>query len=1370
MRDRGDGGCSGGESGEVTNVLQCIEFEASALHAASLQAAGRSSLGGGDGGDAMQWVREHRVTYCGTPVHLQNHSQSQSQYQSQNQNQVQNQYQDQNMSMNMRLKSKPVQSVRDISPSLAIARALPSVPPTAPAPSKLRVSFSKHSTSAAAASSDERCRPLAVAGPAVTKSNLKRPVSRPLDSRISPRSREPSPPAPPAPHDSDEIDLQDVIQERYHSLLRQMRTGSSNERSSSNSRGVSKMPTRASTSMNSSSSNSTSTSTSMSTSSLALLAPARTATAATTAATAGAATLSSAPLHIAGQAEVGKMEEIEKGRDAGHSTLYATDPVLISTTPYTDRYQNAQSRHTTPSLQRGRGAGTGTGAGAGAVRVTRRKFEDPALKAVSRAALSAGPTHTQSHTLQHTQPHSQPHTQPQGGAPAIMKRSVSPQSVLKNVPRNISVSPGRTSMSSKRAVSPKLQRSPLSGTAEGSKPGRGHGEAAGEAAGQVAGVAAGKAQGESVGETAGEGSNKRPTSPCTVPLSVLLGAVSRSESSQEEHSALKSITQSTSETDSLTTRGSSLKPVEHDTVGRMKGSVSADSLLSTARSLHPPIILNPSIDPIVRTGGRDESNSGSDCTPSDSRSSSRSESRSRSDSRSRSSSPIRTAQYGGDSSMSPGSARDAGYSPSVTLQPDATPEGYRQDVGSYSSTWSASATLSPDSLSSRPLNRLPDIDTVASSVRSRISTVSAVTATRAATSAVAAVAYSVPSSSSSVESRKSAHLYGDDEFDRDDNSNRHRDRDRSDERRMVSDEEGMGDSGSRGSRGSGQRGSDRERDRERGRDTDILSDNYTSSVRSRVSSAVSGTTAAVAVRGARGAIEAPSTSSPLSSSSSPQSQLSAHLYGDDELYSDREGVMMSQTEDERVMESGREREWVGDGDSRGSRQHDRNRNRDGDRDSDREIDSDRDRDRDRDTLSGMNMESSSLQSQGSRQRDRDGGRYRDTVILSDIDTVVSSVLSRVSIVSAVPVVTATRAATSSSSVESRTSAHLYGDKNLENKRGRNRDKERARDRDGDSIKQRSFGVRDSGSKLTDRDITFSTLPESCPSLQSVSPSSDVLSSGLASLQEYSPDTHLQDGYVASVSSASTPASASASASPSEYSMNSADKSLASRLRLAVLSPAAEFSLQRLLSQGAQECQFSPLPSGCGTPVRSIKKDPPPIDFTGVLSRSRSRIDVLDVWIDKVNAIWAVKMVTEESEEPCKRIAASLEGGFKNEEVQSVLGPPPLLVLKQRSAERTVRAFKEKLSMREMRAEIDASLQDLALIQRNEVLSWDANDALRVVTKAARRATAAAAGQAVLRVSKYEEQVRAVCDDVIAARHWNPFVQSVTQEVEVSACT
>jgi hypothetical protein len=739
--------------------------------------------------------------------------------------------------------------------------------------------------------------------------------------------------------------------------------------------------------------------------------------------------------------------------------------------------------------------------------------------------------------------------------------------------------------------------------------------------------------------------------------------------------------------------------------------------------------------------------------------------------------------------MTPGSARGAGYSPSVTSHPDATPEGYRQDEGSYSSTWSASATLSPDSLSSRPLNRLSDIDTVASSVRSRVSTVSAATTTGGgAAGAVAAVAYSVPSSSSSNESRKSAHLYGDDEFDRNNDRDMDRDRNWNEERMMVSDEDGVGDSGSRGSRGSRQRGSDRERDRV----TDILSDDYSmaSSVRSRVSSAaVSGTPAAIA---ARGAIEAPSTSSPLSSSSSPESQLSAHHYGDDELHSDSERVMVSQREEERVMVSGREREWVGDSDSRGSRQHDRNRNRDRDRGRDRDreqrdIDSggewDRDKVRGMNKMSGEDKESFSLQSQGSRQRDRDGSRYCDKVILSDIDTVSSSVRSRLSTVSAAPVVTATRGATSSSSVESRTSAHLNGDNKLDNSRGRNRDKERERDGDGDSVKERSVGVRDSGSKLTDRDITFSTLPESCPSLQSVSPSSDALSSGLASLQEYSPDTHLQDGYLASVSSASTPAStlasasastpasASASVSPSEYSMNSADKSLASRLRLAVLSPAADFSLQRLLSQGAQGCLFSPLPSGCGTPVRSVKKDPPPIDFTGVLSRSRSRIDALDVWEEKVNAIWALKMVTEESEEPCKRIAQSLEGGFKSEEeVESVLGPPPLLVLKQRSAERTVRAFKEKLSMREMRAEIDASLQDLALIQRNEVLSWDANDALRVVTKAARRATAAAADQAVLRVSKYEEQVRAVCDDVIAARHWNPFVQSVKQEVEVSTCT
>ena len=689
------------------------------------------------------------------------------------------------------------------------------------------------------------------------------------------------------------------------------------------------------------------------------------------------------------------------------------------------------------------------------------------------------------------------------------------------------------------------------------------------------------------------------------------------------------------------------------------------------------------------------------------------------------------------------------------------------------------------------------------------------------------------SSLSSLESQASPHVCSDDKRDRE----RNRDRDR--ESRTIGGCEGMVDSDSRGSRGSRQRDTDGVRDRTGDRDRQSDTDTASSSVRSHLSRAPAVTAGATSRAASSAVAVAPTASS--SSSSYPESQISAHLCGNDELHGnrnedghrdrdrdrDRERDRDRNRDRDSERDSERERMPVkGDGsgtvdtNSRGSRDvkqregdGDGSRHRDNKGGDERQRDGDRGRDRARDRLSDVDKENTSLQSylsaagratsrgtsppsspqrysslhscdddvgerererkevicnrgdeegmidgdssgrgsrssgqrdtDGARDRDRDRDRERDTDRPSDNNTATSSVRSR----------TSEAQAPSPAPADEQ---HMGRDEE--------REKERLQDGDGDSIKERSFGMRDSTSKLTDRDITLSTLPESPPSLQSASasPSSDALSSGLSSFKGYSPDTRVQGA---------TASSPSASPSLSDYSVNSADKSLASRLRQALQSPAADFSLHRLLSQSAQGCSFSPLESTSATPFRYAKRDPLPIDLTGVLSRSRNKIDMLDVWIEKENLMWTANIVPEGSEVPYKRVAESLLGRFKNEEeVELVLGPGLLHGLKQRSADRASRVLKDKLSMREMKAEIDASLQDLALLQRNEALSWDANDVLRSITKFTRRASAAAADQAVQRLSKYEDRVRAVCDDVIAARQWSPFVQSVMQEIEVSTCT
>ena len=71
MRDRDDGSFSGAD-GDVKNVLQLLEFEAAALHSASQEAF----VKGADGCDAMQWVRDRRLTCCGlgNAQHVHSHS------------------------------------------------------------------------------------------------------------------------------------------------------------------------------------------------------------------------------------------------------------------------------------------------------------------------------------------------------------------------------------------------------------------------------------------------------------------------------------------------------------------------------------------------------------------------------------------------------------------------------------------------------------------------------------------------------------------------------------------------------------------------------------------------------------------------------------------------------------------------------------------------------------------------------------------------------------------------------------------------------------------------------------------------------------------------------------------------------------------------------------------------------------------------------------------------------------------------------------------------------------------------------------------------------------------------------------------------
>ena len=119
-----------------------------------------------------------------------------------------------------------------------------------------------------------------------------------------------------------------------------------------------------------------------------------------------------------------------------------------------------------------------------------------------------------------------------------------------------------------------------------------------------------------------------------------------------------------------------------------------------------------------------------------------------------------------------------------------------------------------------------------------------------------------------------------------------------------------------------------------------------------------------------------------------------------------------------------------------------------------------------------------------------------------------------------------------------------------------------------------------------------------------------------------------------------------------------------------------------------------------------------------------------------------------------------------EEMESILGPLPSLTIKNRAIERGAAVALDKLSMKAMQSQVDAALQDLAVMRRNEVLSWEANDLLRNTAKSARKAAAAVAETAVSRLRRRKERVRVLRADTEAASKWNSFLQAILGEIEV----
>ena len=121
-------------------------------------------------------------------------------------------------------------------------------------------------------------------------------------------------------------------------------------------------------------------------------------------------------------------------------------------------------------------------------------------------------------------------------------------------------------------------------------------------------------------------------------------------------------------------------------------------------------------------------------------------------------------------------------------------------------------------------------------------------------------------------------------------------------------------------------------------------------------------------------------------------------------------------------------------------------------------------------------------------------------------------------------------------------------------------------------------------------------------------------------------------------------------------------------------------------------------------------------------------------------------------------------GDKSEgEREAILGPIPTpldatLFMAADSVEATA-------SMKVLKGRVDAALLDLSVRRRGEVLSWEANDSLRMGAKVARKAAIDRAEKALQRLDDLSDKIRRARGDVEVAARWTTALQPTISVVE-----
>ena len=187
-------------------------------------------------------------------------------------------------------------------------------------------------------------------------------------------------------------------------------------------------------------------------------------------------------------------------------------------------------------------------------------------------------------------------------------------------------------------------------------------------------------------------------------------------------------------------------------------------------------------------------------------------------------------------------------------------------------------------------------------------------------------------------------------------------------------------------------------------------------------------------------------------------------------------------------------------------------------------------------------------------------------------------------------------------------------------------------------------------------------------------------------------------------------------------------------------------------------------------------DPPTGQLSDVLLKSRGILEDLDLWLVSEDNSWNGNSESEEEKAVSSTFKTNISA-LSDQLRQSFLGPAPSPISwghgrsVEKGGEKGLRGSIDSasgalISMKAMKHQVDTALHELAIMRRNEVLSWEANDSLRISAKVARKSSMRKMDQGLSRLGIYRTKVQDLRVDKNKAQEWTGFVQTILAEIEV----